>query len=281
MAYLCNMCNKQFITPSKLKLHLNRKNPCVKLENDLECTHCDVKFKCNAEKVRHEKTNKHISNITINVNGDFHNGDNFNNIVNLTLVTNPFEFTNLTCIDSRMVSNLHQDYEKTLNRCENDKFVLNFRSIIYLLGKIHFDIRDNGNQNLKILLMFPNLEKKVIEYMILEINPHTKAITWNRIEYGELLDKLIGILEQIHDMHNIEEFVEYIDYMKSVIYLDCNKKNIETMLTELYKKYNKEQHKVRETDEDLIKNINLYKNYRDQELKLPNGYLPPTINVLI
>ena len=277
----CNLCNKNFKTKFSLNRHLSNKIPCNTPKEELKCDVCDLKLRSNYDKKRHEKSAKHITNITNIFNGDVHNGHNFNNIVNLTLVTNPFEFTNLGCIDSKTIEIIHIDFVKTLNRNKHDKFILNFRSIIYLLEKIHFDLRDNRNQNLRILLMFPNLEKKVVEYMILEINPNTKAITWNRIEYHELLDKLIQLLEKLHELNEFTEFIDYIEYMKSELYLDCNKEKIELMLIELYKKYNNKQNKLRETDDDLIKNINLYKEYRNQELLLPNGYIPPINNPMI
>ena len=57
----CVLCSKIFKYKSKYDEHKNRKNPCVS-SIILNCEHCKVKFKCNAEKIRHEKTLKHTIN---------------------------------------------------------------------------------------------------------------------------------------------------------------------------------------------------------------------------
>ena len=193
-----------------------------------------------------------------------------------------FKDTNLNGIDFYLLENMYSTYEKNINRNENDQFVLNFRGLVEILKRVHFDLRNEKNQNLKILLMFPNLEKKIIEYMLLDINPETKQVYWERIEYEQLLNKLIDLLEKLNEINDVKEFTKYIDYMKVALYKKENKQNAETMLTELYKKFNLEQGKLpRSEGTDLPQNINIYKEYRNKELILPNGHLPPIANPII
>jgi predicted SprT family Zn-dependent metalloprotease len=42
--YKCNLCNKFFITPSKLNRHKNRKTSCNKIKEELKCEICKVNF---------------------------------------------------------------------------------------------------------------------------------------------------------------------------------------------------------------------------------------------
>lgn len=58
----CAKCNKDFRYDSDYNRHTNRKTPCDLKNEELECKSCKVNFKCNTEKLRHEKTNKHIEN---------------------------------------------------------------------------------------------------------------------------------------------------------------------------------------------------------------------------
>lgn len=277
MTFICEKCNKEFKSKYNLNVHLNKKIPCNKIKEKIKCTICNIEFERKNHKEKHEKTEKHLKNITIN-----NNNINFNNIVNLTLSTNPFKHTNLDCIDYEMLENIYNKYINSLEKDDRYKFMVNFRSIIYLLEKIHFDLRNSANQNLRILLLFPNLEKKIIEYLILEINTETKAVTWQRLDYEEFLDKLIELLEKLNEKFEVPNFIQYIDHMKLILYKPNNKQNIEHMLTNMYKSYNYDQEKEkRNVSDTLNENINLYKKYRDNELKLSNGYIPDVINSLI
>ena len=48
--------------------------------------------------------------------------------------------------------------------------------------------------NLKILLMFPKIDKLIYEYLILEINKDTNELVWNSINYEQLLDEIFILL---------------------------------------------------------------------------------------
>lgn len=282
MKYVCEKCKKEFPTPSKLKVHINRKISCDIPKINLKCEYCEVNFSRPAEKIRHDKTPKHQKNVTIHGDNNTVAIDSYNHIVNLTLQTNMFKDTNLNCIDFYLLENMYDTYIKNINRCDNDQFIINFRGLVEILKRVHFDLRNEKNQNLKILLMFPNLEKKIIEYMLLDINTETKQVHWERIEYEQLLNKLIILLEKLNEINDVKQFIKYIDYMKIALYKKENKANAEVLLTELYKKFNIEQGKdPRENGIDLSHNINIYKEYRDKELMLPNGHLPPVTNPLV
>ena len=64
--YDCPKCKKTFPTPSKLMMHKNRKNPCDQLIKKYKCDYCTIDFNCNAEYLRHEKTNKHLNKLLNN-----------------------------------------------------------------------------------------------------------------------------------------------------------------------------------------------------------------------
>jgi hypothetical protein len=176
--YKCIKCNKVFPTPSKLTVHKNRKNPCDKLKENLECAICKVKFNCNVEKIRHEKTKKHIYNIN---NSNVQIGDhNIQNILNLTLNVKSFKNTDTTPIKRNLINDIgYNIYLEIINNADLSKITKVkklFNVVLEILQKLHFSLDLEENHNLKILLIFPGIKKTVYEYLILEINPETKQI---------------------------------------------------------------------------------------------------------
>ena len=63
MSFKCFHCNKEFKYDSELIKHQNRKTPCNKIKEELNCDLCNLNFKWHADKIRHENTKKHITNI--------------------------------------------------------------------------------------------------------------------------------------------------------------------------------------------------------------------------
>ncbi len=284
--FICNKCNHEFLTKSNLNRHLKKKNTCIKENDSLLCEFCNLTFTQMSSKTRHEKSNKHKLQVNFNsnnnINGNYNQVGNNNlmNIVHLTINTNPFKDTNLNCIDSSILENIV--FKFIDNQKENKVFVHNFMHLVKLLEKIHFDLRNETNQNLRILLMFPNLSKKIVEYLILEINPETKEIMWYRLEYEEFLDKLIILMEELNNKLNVDKFIDYINYMKIELYKKENKNIIEAKLIQLYKNYSIDNSIPRNQKKgELIENINEYKKYRENECKLKNGFSPKIINSLI
>lgn len=62
--YKCYLCSKFFPTPSKLLAHKNRKNTCNAVKESYNCDLCKTNFEHKAHLDIHEKTKKHIENLT-------------------------------------------------------------------------------------------------------------------------------------------------------------------------------------------------------------------------
>ena len=106
--YKCHKCNKEFKYESKLNEHKNRKIACDAPKKEYKCECCRVKFISPAEQRRHENTKKHINNITMT--GDYAqsniNGDNIQNIINLTLNVNSFKDTDMSYIGKGLINDI-------------------------------------------------------------------------------------------------------------------------------------------------------------------------------
>ena len=298
----CLKCNKEFPTPSKLQCHKNRKIPCDKPKDELKCDVCNINFVRPAHKVIHEKTNKHkykIENSTFNAES-VHIGDNFNiqNIINLTLNTKTFANSNVGLVSNLSIEIVYGIYENIIN----NKYYSNYNrtlqlfkdAVILILDTLHFNISNTENHNLKILLMFPKIDKLIYEYLILEINKDTNELVWNSINYDQLLDEIFNLLDNINakniEKHNnqISEknltFNEFIEFLKQNLINDEENKialkpEIESLLNNLYIQFNKNQKKDdREIEIDIKNKINEYKNYRNGECRLSNGHSPNIVN---
>ncbi len=300
----CDKCNKNFNTPSKLERHKNNKKPCNKPKELLKCNFCNVEFTRPKEKERHEKTKKHINNV-IHINGNNnHIGDNinsFNNIINLTLNTKTFANSNVELVSNLSIDLVYGIFENIIenkNITNYDKALELFKeAVIFILDTLHFNITNNENHNLKILLMFPKIDKLVYEYLILEINPDTNDLVWNSISYEQLLDEIFNLLSNIN-IKNIEKhqgkireknklFEEFIQYLKTNLLNDSYseelkeniKKIIDTELGNLYIQFNKKEKKDdREIKLNIYDKIQEYKNYREVECRLSNGFTPKILN---
>ena len=291
--YKCVNCNKEFKYESKLNEHKNRKNPCNKQKNELNCTVCDVNFKCNTEKYRHEKTKKHINNVNIfnNVNQANINGDNIQNIINLTLSLNPFSETNYEMIRNNLINDITNNlYLDTINNHKLstiDKTKELFKGIIELLEKVHFNLTYERNHNCKILLMFPGIKKSVYEYLILEIDSMTKNIFWKNLEYDTFIKEIINNFTRVNQYIKSDNFLEYLYFLETNLLTNSENKTllkpyIEEELGKLYINFNNDQKKdKRNIKNNINEKINEYKEYRNDECKLDNGYIPPIINGLI
>ena len=287
----CQKCNKEFKYESKLKEHKNKKIPCDSPKKEYNCNICNVSFIRPAEQKRHEKTKKHITNV--NINGDHNNthiGDinNFNNIINLTLQTKPFNDTDFTYLRKWIIDDVGDDlYVKVMKKeflCSQEKIRLLFRGTLELLEHLHFNLTNEDNHNLKILLMFPGFKKPIYEYLILEIDQSTNKISWNTLTYEEFIKELFNHLTRMNETIKNENFEKYVYYLKKYLIHDEDisiemKPFIESKLNDLYVNFNtkqkKEQRVVKLTIEEKIAE---YKKYRNEETRLHNGYNPEIIN---
>jgi hypothetical protein len=289
--YKCFKCDKEFKYESKLLEHKNRKKPCDQAKPDLECNICNLNFNCNAEKMRHEKTKKHIIKIkNLNINGDHNNthiGD-INNILNLTLNVNSFKNTDTTRMRKSIIDDIgYNMYNEIMNKkyiTDIDRTKMMFNIVLEILEKLHFSLDLEENHNLKILLIFPGIKKTVYEYLILEINPETKEIVWNSLKYEEMIKQILEHLFNINNKINNEDYDKLILFLKR--YLVSNEETsielkpyIEQKLGELYINFNNKQKKEpRNIKDSFPEKVSEYTNYRSQECKLNNGYNPNIIN---
>ena len=286
--YKCIKCNKDFPTPSKLEAHKNRKNPCNIPKKEYKCNICNITFVRPSHQKEHEKTKKHIKNININGNHN-HIGDNiYNNIIHLTLQTKSFSNTDFSYLRKWIINDVGNDlYERVMKKdflCPQEKIRLLFQGTTEILEHLHFNLTNEDNHNLKILLMFPGFKKPIYEYLILEIEPNTNKITWNTLTYNDFIKELFNHLTRMNESIKNENFEKYIYYLKKYLIHDEEialemKSFIEEKLNELYINFNKNQKKeprqVLPIFEDKIKE---FINYRNQETRLHNGYNPEIIN---
>ncbi len=287
MMFKCTKCNKEFKYESKLNEHKDRKTPCNELKRNLDCEFCKVNFKCKAEQLRHEKTKKHIFNIqNSTINNSFNHS--FNNVINLTLNVKSFRKTDTTYIRKNIIEDIGECiYLETINKTymsQIDKVKSLFNNVIEILEKLHFNLDIEENHNLKILLMFPGIKKQVYEYLILEINPETKDIIWNALEYTELMKQLFEHLYNLNNKIQNDNYDKFIILLEKFIVKNHEtaeqlKPYIENKLGEMYVNFNKKQKKEdREVKEDIKEKLSEYINYRTRECKLNNGFNPEIIN---
>ncbi len=285
--HTCNKCNKQFKYSSDYERHKNRKTACNEIKAISDCTLCNVKFNCKTEKIRHEKTKKHIINIqNSNVNNSFNNS--FNNIINLTLNVNSFRKTDTSSIRKNIIEEIGEyfyvEIMKKKELEEIDKVKKLFEYVIEILERLHFNLDLEENHNLKILLVFPGLKKRVFEYLILEINPETKDIIWNALEYKELMKQLFEHLYNLNNKIQNDNYDKFISLLKRYILIneetyETLKPYIEDKLNNMYLNFNKKQKKgEREVKNDFDDKLHEYMKYRSQECKLNNGFNPEIIN---
>lgn len=288
----CLKCNKSFKYESDYKRHKNRKIPCDAPKKEYKCAMCNVNFICPAEQKRHDKTNKHIQNynkyIQHNVNGDNIAGDKINNIINLTLNVNSFKKTDTSGIRNNLIKDIGDNiYVETMedeDLSNIDKVKKLFDGVIEILEKLHFNLDIGENHNLKILLMFPGIKKQVYEYLILEINPETKDIFWNALDYKELMIQLFQHLYNLNNKIQNDNYDGFIIFLERYIVKNEGtyeelKPYIEEKLNNMYLNFNKKQKKTeREVKENFDEKLNEFINYRTQECKLNNGFSPKINN---
>ncbi len=287
--YKCDKCSKTFLTPSKLESHKKRINPCNKVKKEYKCDVCNISFTREQHKQNHEKTKKHITNIQINGNQNAVNSSNisnsFNNILHLTLNVKSFKNTDLTSLSDIYITQLSEfiKYEILENTkiSEDTRLEKAFDEIIRLLKKVHFNFNLEENHNLKILIVFPNLKKTIFEYLILDINPETKDITWNSLKFEDLLDNILKNLYILNKRYNIKDYENFLNYLKENLLENAEnlqkiKPIIDKKLSEVYLEFS--SNGDREDKDDFLDKLAEYKGYRRQECKLANGFNPEITN---
>ena len=291
--YKCNKCNKEFIYESKLKEHENRKIPCDAPKKEYKCELCKVNFKCPTEQQRHEKTKKHINNISIHGNQN-QVGDNatninsFNNIIQLTLNVNSFKNTDTSYMRKALIEEVGEFmYVETIAKKylpDTEKVKILFNGVIKILEHLHFNLDIEENHNLKILLIFPGIKKTVYEYLILEINSETKEIIWNSLTYENIIDRVLFHLYSLNNKYQNDNYDRFIVFLRRYLInipetAEELKPYIQTKLSEMYINFNEKQKKESlDIKEDIEEKVKEYVTYRRQECKLQNGFNPTIIN---
>ena len=230
MPHPCHMCKKKFITPSKLKVHLNRKTPCVKQSILLECNFCKVKFKCNTEKIRHNKTDKHIKN-SDNKDNTESRGNNYinnyitNNIINIICPVNVFANTSIEHLDADRIGYLLGYKKDIIERLEynneenttNPYYSLYFmKAILNIFKDLNFSLEKPSNNNCKIIFFSNGTNgsdfNKMMCYLILKINTDGKLI-WQQINYYTFLDLIFELMHTIENKFNNEKLTTALEYL--------------------------------------------------------------------
>ena len=135
--------------------------------------------------------------------------------------------------------------------------------------------------------MFPGIKCKVYEYLILEIDSITKNIYWKNLNYETFIKEIILNFTRVNEYIKNNNYLDYLDYLEKNLLLDNENKEIlkpyiEKELGKLYFNFNKNQKKdERNIKENIKEKINEYKEYRNSECTLDNGYTPPIINGII
>jgi hypothetical protein len=289
----CLKCKKEFQYESEYIRHQNKKKDCSP-NQDYKCEYCKKEFKYASKLLEHEKTKKHILNYNIHINGNQnqignnnHIGD-INNIINLTLQTKPFNDTDFTYLRKWIIDDVGDDlYIKVMKKeflCPQEKIRSLFRGTLELLEHLHFNLTNEDNHNLKILLMFPGFKKPIYEYLILEIDQSTNKITWNTLTYEEFIKELFNHLTRMNETIKNENFEKYVYYLKKYLIHDEEvsiemKPFIENKLNDLYVNFNTKQKKeTRNVKLTIDEKIEEYKKYRNDETRLHNGFSPEVVN---
>jgi len=296
--YKCELCNKQFKYHSKLNEHNNRKSPCVISKNIYKCDICHYECPYISYLDRHKKSKKCIKNTEIhnvtnnitNINNTNITNNNINNIINLTININTFDNTNLAFVRPMLVKDIVENQfieylaidERYIKKEQRILKIMD--GIIELLQHVNFNMGISENHNCKILLVFPDTNKKHYEYLILELKSEDNKLRWMQINYDGFLNEIMRLMYKISDKLPNPDFVKTLEYInENLINNDTIKLNIkvelEIKLNTLYNNFDKlmfsKERTKCEKNDDFFKRLELYKTYREERCRLINGFFPP------
>ncbi len=263
----CLLCDKIFLSNSKLERHKNRKNPCNKPKELYNCEICKADFKFKYDLERHEKTNKHITNYNVHI-------ENLNLNVN-TYVLGTFNIFRETCINTINDDNMKQflnddniliDALKFIKDNNNEfdidylggdsTYIISiFKYFIKLFAKINFNLAYTKNHNCSIY-SFSKLDNNYIEYHLLEIDHVNNEYKVDIAEYKDFINEFTNLMIKINNKIKNEDFalfLKYIEKNKNMLYSYNTKLIIEDNLYNSYKKFKKAKDNISEDEKRFLK----------------------------
>jgi len=255
-------------------------------------------FNFKSHKNQHEKTKNHlklynkqmITNNITNINNTNITNNNINNIINLTININTFDNTNLAFVRPMLVKDIVENQfvehlaidERYIKK--EQRLLKIMDGIIEILQHVNFNMGISENHNCKILLVFPDTNKKHYEYLILELKSEDNKLRWMQINYDGFLNEIMRLMYKISDKLPNPDFVKTLEYInENLINNDTIKLNIkvelEIKLNTLYNNFDKlmfsKERTKCEKNDDFFKRLELYKTYREERCRLINGFFPP------
>ena len=221
MDFKCLKCDRTFYNIYNLNRH--KKNPC-KAKLSLKCDTCNLVFRCNKEQERHEKTNRHIINNTINIDNHIDNSisNYINNNLNIKFPVNSLRNTNLDLIDEGYIDCILSKISPYITRIaslENENFKCTsvfIKSLVNIIEEINFNnsIKKLQNNNIKFLLIVNtvNQNQNGLQYLILELDAENQYY-WKPITYYEFIQELFILIDSIRNRFDISKLNFIMDYL--------------------------------------------------------------------
>lgn len=217
MLYKCQLCDKEFNKKSNYISHINKKNPCNKLEEKLTCENCNIKFSRSDSLLRHLKKCK--CNLNINeINKKIDNlieenkqlKEKINRLENQNIIVNNTvnNTINNTVININIINHGDEDITK-LTEEELQKIINSPDDSIYKLTEyIHFNDRLPEYKNIYI----NNIKSKYISIY----NNGEFILKEKKEGLTELIKELSSKLKYIDDSSLVPKTVRNINLMKSI-----------------------------------------------------------------
>jgi hypothetical protein len=138
----CEHCGKEFSLKTNLTRHLNRKVPCYEKKKKLTCSICEIEFSTTSNLKAHQKTKKHLTNLTNISNKTIINTETNNGTIigtNNGIVID--KFINIVPFCEEVLDGLSdKDKEMILKKC--------YMSLHELVKRLHFNKNLPENHNL-------------------------------------------------------------------------------------------------------------------------------------
>jgi len=195
----CILCNKKFISESKLLIHKNKKSPC-NMKTQFECRICDIVFEHKSKLETHNLSKQHMNNI--NLRGINHTPQ--------TISNSCFSETNLDMITLSDLKHILSKYENTIVKINkimenmtldykyNSELTINvFKIFIEIFTKLEFNLALTEDDSC-FIFMFSKSNTDFIIYELLEINNIKHKYFKKRINFNLYIDDLIILMRKVN-----------------------------------------------------------------------------------